>query len=112
MTTNTPTSTMLSAPHVERDRGEDAEHDELSHGRREHPATSRHAIEPPHEHRKRERVWVLGEQLVGVAEQHRRRGEHGGDAKSQQATRPRRTMPWTNTSHAQKQATSTSLSRS
>ena len=33
-------------------------------------------------------MWVLGEQLVSVAEQHRRGGEHGGDAKGQQATGP------------------------
>ena len=76
------------AADVEGDGGEHAEHHELRVGAVEHAAAGRDPVEPPHEDGDGEGVGILGEQLVGVRQQHRRGGEDGRDGERQQAPGP------------------------
>jgi hypothetical protein len=70
------------APHVERQRHQRAECDQLAGRGREQGGIAADAVEEPDHRPDRREVGELAEQLIGVGEEQRCRGEHRGDRHS------------------------------
>ena len=84
----TATRITLSRRTLKATAAEQAEHHELAGRRREHAVAGRGPVDPPHEDGDGEGVGVLGQQLVGVDQQRRRRGQHGHHGQGEQAPDP------------------------